>query len=197
MEFAVRNSIPHFINIDSYFNKPGNSYEHLIDYSNSKRALSLWFPFFSERIKITNIVLEHVYGPYDSQDKFVPMFLTSALTKFKDGSTYSQGGQVRDFIYVEDVASALLAIVNSEISNLGLEQLNLGTSIGTSLRDFGKLVCDILEVEVNPPFGSGPYRRNEIMASVANLTSMSKFKWEPRFSLEQGIRETIKHMGAI
>ena len=192
LENAVKRNIPHFINIDSYFNKPGNSYSHLMNYSNSKKSLTLWFPHFGGEMKVTNVVLEHVYGPFDRKDKFVPTFIESARCNFGDGVKFSEGGQVRDFIYVEDVASALLAVVEGKTLGPDFEEINLGTSVGTTLRDFGETVCRALRLSVKPPFGAGKYRKGEIMASVADSSSMSKYDWGPKYSLEQGIGNLLE-----
>ncbi len=191
LKFAKTAQVPHFVNIDSYFNKPGNAYDYLGDYAKSKKALALWYPAYSETLTITNIILEHVYGPGDNPMKFVPTFIRSASKNFADGTTFSQGEQIRDFVYVEDVASALLQVVSQKDLNKGVRNMNLGTGVGTSLAEFGRTVCEQLGITSRPPFGSGSYRENEIMASVADLSLFTKINWSPKFTLEKGIKETI------
>jgi CDP-paratose synthetase len=191
LQFAKTARIPHYVNIDSYFNKPGNAYDYLGDYAKSKKALALWYPAYSETLAITNIILEHVYGPGDSPLKFVPTFMRSASKNFDDGTTFSQGEQIRDFVYVTDVASALLQVVSQKDLDKGVRNMNLGTGVGTSLTEFGRIVCEQLGVTSKPPFGSGSYRENEIMASVADLSLFTKINWSPKFTLEMGIQETI------
>ena len=59
-ELAMKNGVSTFINTDSYFNKEGQSYQYLLDYSLSKKSLNLWLSYFSQKIKVINMVLEHI-----------------------------------------------------------------------------------------------------------------------------------------
>ena len=71
LEMAVKNNVGVFINTDSYFNKENLSYNYLLNYSLSKKSLNLWLKHFSKKIKIINMVLEHIYGEYDNDNKFI------------------------------------------------------------------------------------------------------------------------------
>lgn len=51
-----------FINTDSYFNKPNQTYRTLLDYSLSKKSLNLWLEYLAQKCKIINLRLEHLYG---------------------------------------------------------------------------------------------------------------------------------------
>lgn len=71
LEEAVKNGLKLFINTDSYFNKPNQTYRTLLDYSLSKKTLNLWLEYLSNKVKVANLRLEHIYGESDSPSKFV------------------------------------------------------------------------------------------------------------------------------
>jgi hypothetical protein len=85
-----------FINTDSFFNKTGNSYSNLLNYSLSKKSLLIWLEKISASLKIINVVLEHMYGPGDSDSKFVE-------------------GIIRSVGIRESLASRLLMVINDVI----------------------------------------------------------------------------------
>lgn len=167
-EFKVRS----FISVDSFFNKPGLSYGHLHNYSLSKKSLSNWFPYFARYLQIYNVLLEHVYGPNDSLDKFVPQMFDQIATRKVEEVQLTPGEQIRDFIYVEDVANALVSLCvklgTNKFSAPGYETLSLGTGIGTSIRDFTEIIKSQSESPTVLNFGALQYRTDEIMESVGN-----------------------------
>lgn len=183
-----RNSsgISHFINIDSYFNKFGNRYDQLFDYSNSKKSLQLWLKHESENIKVSNLLLEHMYGPGDTKDKFVPRLINHVKNDFKTDLKLSPGGQVRDFIYVDDVANAIVEVLTHP-SPRNYEELQIGTGFGHTIKEIGQIICNSLNKENKINFGEGWYRKSEIMSSIADLSTMKEYNWVPNVDLETGI----------
>ncbi len=65
-ELGIAGGVRCFINTDSFFNKYGNSYSNLLNYSLSKKSLLNWLEKLAGDLKIINVVLEHMYGPGDS-----------------------------------------------------------------------------------------------------------------------------------
>ena len=61
-----------FINTDTFFSKPQFFSDYLPHYTLSKTQLLSWLKLFSEQVSIVNMRLEHVYGPADSHNKFIP-----------------------------------------------------------------------------------------------------------------------------
>ena len=80
--------------------------------------------------------LEHIYGPMDSNKKFI----NNILEKIKNNHgvidlTLCQ--QTRDFIYVDDVVSAF-SIVTENLNNFlpGFHQIGVGTGVDIKIKDF-------------------------------------------------------------
>lgn len=183
-----------FINSESFFNKFPNSYPHFADYSNSKRALHYWFDGYLENMCIINLYLEHIYGPGDSIEKFVPKLLSDLRSQLISPILLSNGDQKRDFVFVEDAAQAFVkAIYFSNSANFGLHNFEIGTGVATSIRDFVLSMKQATASTNEIKFGALPYRKDEIMMSVADIRKNQKLGWSSDVSLEVGISRLVGH----
>jgi UDP-glucose 4-epimerase len=102
-----------------------------------------------------------------------------------------EGRPVRDFIYIEDVAEALLRLATHESAPA---VLNVGSGVGTSLRQ----VLDIFEEELGHPVPRTlcEARRSDIPVSVLDVRrAASELGFSPAVSLQDGIRRTLQHHG--
>ena len=181
-----------FINSDSYFNKPGFSYPLLLNYSLSKKALLLWLQSQSELLDVSNVVLEHVYGPGDSAPKFVPTILEAARGGTLANIKITGGEQSRDWLFVEDAVSAFELILNRSLSGrgAGFKEYSVGTGYATSLRTFVEVVAQVFGSDI-PIFGSRPYGVNEIWESYADLTALTDIGYHPKFSIRAGVERCL------
>jgi len=192
LKLANSNGANHFINIDSFYNKPGNFQDRLFDYSQSKAALIPWLKKNANQIKVSNLILEHMYGPDDQLHKFVPKLITSAKLNYQDGLKLSPGKQLRDFIFVEDVASAIETIIeNRQGINLGYQDIEVGTGEARTLIYLSEMINKILGITTPAPFSLSAYPEDEIMCSFADTKILKSLGWEPFHSLESGLRKTI------
>lgn len=183
-----------FINAESFFNKFPSSYPHLGDYSNSKRSLHYWLAGQSRNICIVNLFLEHLYGPGDSIEKFVPKLLSDLRSQRTSPILLSKGDQERDFVFVEDAADAFVKAIYFSISNApGIYNFEIGTGIATTIKDFALQLKTFSASENEIKFGALPYRKDEIMSSFANVKNNVKLDWESRISLEAGITRLVEH----
>ncbi|MCO4753998.1 MAG: NAD(P)-dependent oxidoreductase [Bacteriovoracaceae bacterium] len=148
---------------------------------------------FTERVKVefpsmkfTNVLLEQFYGPHDGT--FIT-YLVTELNNKVEKIELTEGKQKRDFIFYEDVLSALELLVKR--SELG--EFALGTGESHTIREICETVYkyhsnDITKME----FGKIPYRDNEVMNSVANIGKLSKLGWKPVYNLDSGIEHTLE-----
>ena len=100
----------------------------------------------------------------------------------------SEGKQIRDFIYVEDVASAFVALLESELSGA----VNIASGESYSLRQIGKIIKRLIDGEGQIRFGAIPGQDSEpalLTADVKRLRDGSN--WRPAFHLEAGLTKTI------
>ena len=187
-ELGIRSGVKCFINSDSFFNKVGNSYSNLLNYSLSKKSLLIWLDKLSGDLKIINVVLEHIYGPGDSASKFVESMIQQIAVNRAPRVALTHGHQVRDFVHVDDVVSGYIKLVNYGASrDFAFETFELGTGIGTQVRDFATLVRDLSNSPTELGFGDIAYRSDEIMRSLANVSKLQDLGWRPGISVRDGV----------
>jgi len=135
------------------------------------------------------------YGPYQFPEKLIPVVVLNILAG-KPIPVYGQGVNVRDWLYVEDHATALLTVLDKGV--LG-ESYNIGGNAEAKNIDLVKMICAILDEE-RP--GERPYA--ELITYVTDrpghdhryAIDAEKIKaelgWEPSLTLEGGLRQTVR-----
>ena len=137
------------------------------------------------------------YGPYHFPEKLIPLTILNAL-EGKPIPVYGNGGNVRDWLYVEDHAEALIQIANSGQPG---ESYNVGGSNEKTNLEVVLSVCRIMD-EMTPDTAGGP--RERLITYVADrpghdlryAIDASKIKrelgWKPRETFETGLRKTVR-----
>lgn len=184
---AKNSNCKFFINTDTILDKRVNHY------SLSKKQFLEWFKLYSKYITCINIQLEHFYGPADNKDKFTS-FIFSQLLQEVEKIDLTLGEQKRDFIYIDDVVSSFIHIINNyKNSKPSFKNFEVGTNTPVSIRKFVELAKEVSKNNntfLN--FGALPYRENEYMNSQANTKELKKIGWKPKISLIDGLKKTIK-----
>ncbi len=186
LQLGSKAGVSSFINTDTVLDKRVNLY------SLSKSQFREWLKVYSSKINCVNVALEHFFGPNDNESKFVTFIIRNILNN-SDKINLTGGEQKRDFIYIDDVVSAITKIID-HTKNLkkGYLHFEIGTTKTVSIREFVTLVKNIAENEcTNLNFGALPYRENEVMESQVDITEIQKLAWKPMFTLEEGLKQTI------
>ncbi len=192
IESCIQNGVKTFINTDSYFNKENMAYSYLLNYSLSKKSFNLWLRYFSKEIKVINAVLEHIYGPWDSPNKFVEKAMQMVAVEKASTFEVTQGHQKRDFIYVDDVVSAYLLLLKvSKRENFYYREYSIGTGEAIALRDFLDEIKSYSESSTEIVYGALPYRDDEIMSSHAENIELQNIGWQHEFDFKKGIKKII------
>lgn len=193
LDLSVQYGIKNFINTDSYFNKENMAYSYLLNYALSKKSLLLWLKYFSKRIKVVNMVLEHIYGENDNKDKFVCQMLDKIAFEKVSAIDLTFGDQKRDFIYVDDVVSAYIKVLEYMNSHsFRYKSFDIGTGVAVSLKDFVTEIKLISQSDTVLNFGALPYREDEIMCSRADIIDLSDLGWKPEYDYVKGLEKIIK-----
>jgi dTDP-glucose 4,6-dehydratase len=166
-------------------------------YSASKAAsdhlVRSWYRTYGLPVIVTNC--SNNYGPYQFPEKLIPLIILNAL-EGKALPIYGAGDQIRDWLYVEDHANALIEVVLR--GKLG-ETYNIGGHNEKQNIDVVKTVCGILD-ELVPK----KTKYAELIKYVADrpghdrryAIDAGKIKehlgWVPVESFESGIRKTIQ-----
>ncbi|GAA5214024.1 NAD-dependent epimerase/dehydratase [Corallincola platygyrae] len=140
--------------------------------------------------KFINLELEHFFGPGDDFSKFTS-FVTRCCLQGKE-LKLTAGLQERDFIYVDDVVSAYDTVI-SELSNIKhLENISVGLGEAPAVRYFVEMVKRLSNSTSKLEFGAIPTRPNELMHSCANTSRLKELGWQPSFTLEEGVAQTLE-----
>ena len=128
------------------------------------------------------------YGPYQFPEKLIPLMINNCL-KEKDLPVYGDGMQVRDWLHVSDHCSAIDTVLHKgkdgEVYNIGGNNEKANISIvKLIINTLGKSEDLIKYVKDRP----GHDRRY----AIDNTKITTELGWEPAYTFEQGIKETIQ-----
>ncbi|MBN1104280.1 MAG: dTDP-glucose 4,6-dehydratase [Deltaproteobacteria bacterium] len=136
------------------------------------------------------------YGPYQFPEKLIPLMIHNARNG-QELPVYGDGGNVRDWLYVEDHCSALLTALEKGTPG---ERYNIGGRAEKRNSEVVRLICDELDRKIGPD-REGP--RTRLIRFVLDrpghdrryALDISKIRrelgWEPSIPFEEGIRRTI------
>lgn len=139
------------------------------------------------------------YGPYHFPEKLIPLMILNAL-KGKPLPVYGDGLQVRDWLFVEDHARALYAVVTQGVIG---ETYNIGGHNEKTNLEVVRTICSLLE-ELVPNKPQGVYRYEDLITYVKDrpghdlryAIDASKIArelgWKPQESFESGMRKTVE-----
>ena len=190
---SKKHRVKSFVNTDSFFTKPEiKGYRYLKNYTLSKRFLLWILKKLDKNIKIVNMRLEHVYGPNDRNDKFIPKIIRDIESK-KPCIPLTDGLQKRDFIYVGDVVNAYNLIINNiQKPYRGFVEYQVGTGESTTVRSLVEMVSELLKNrETVLDFGALENRSGEIWESKAEKRKMVP-SWKAVTGLKEGLKKTIE-----
>jgi nucleoside-diphosphate-sugar epimerase len=101
----------------------------------------------------------------------------------------TSGERKVDWIYIDDVIEGMLACARSQEVLGGT--VDLGSGCLTKLRDVALLIARLMGTELRLEFGALPDRQMEQMRVADVRRTYDQLGWQPRTSLETGLRATI------
>ena len=164
-------------------------------YGASKVAAEAFVAVYSQLYGFDATLLRYFnpYGPNElcePETHAVPNIVRAALTD-QPIPLYWQGEQVRDFIFVEDLARAHVAALPLE----GLGYYNVGTEKGVKVKEILQVVTDILGRPLRiDDRGERPGDVHAYYASAAKLRQATG--WRAQVNLEEGLRRTVAYYEA-
>ena len=187
LETAVRFNTAFFFNAATILNTYLNSY------ALSKQQFSDWGRIFAQEKKIAfiNLKQEHIYGPDDGASKFTS-YIFKSLCNNVPKIELTLGEQKRDFIYIDDVVQLYIILLEKTKQKKGFIEYEIGYGNAISIREFVETTKIIAGADTNLKFGVKPYRKHEVMFFQANIDELKKMGWTPKFSIKDGITESLK-----
>lgn len=158
-------------------------------YSACKAALSVMLPAFARQHGVASAAWARVfylYGPGEQAGRLVPSVIRTLLRD--EAMPCSHGEQVRDFLYVEETAEALVALLESAVTG----DVNVASGRPITLRTFLSTIGAQLGRERLLEFGARPAGPNEPATLIADVTRLTReVGWTSRTSLEDGVARMI------
>jgi nucleoside-diphosphate-sugar epimerase len=127
-----------------------------------------------------------LYGPYEYPERLIASLICSLLKN--EEAHCLHGNLIRDFLHVQDVASAFVSLLESHVSG----PVNIASGKPTALRDVVIKIADKLDKRELVRFGESLSPLNEPKLLTAEVDRLnSEIGWSPDYNLDQGIEQTI------
>lgn len=165
--------------------------------ASSDHLVRAWHRTYGLPVLVTNC--SNNYGPYHFPEKLIPHMILNALAG-KPLPVYGDGSQIRDWLFVEDHARALVEVVTR--GKVG-ETYNIGGHNEKRNLEVVQALCDLLE-ELAPTKPEGVERYRDLITFVKDrpghdlryAIDASKIErelgWKPQETFESGIRKTVQ-----
>ena len=128
------------------------------------------------------------YGPrqsvFNAYSGICSIFSTRLLNHLPP-IIYEDGKQMRDFVYVEDVARANVLALNRDEANYNV--FNVGTGKGTTVMEFACLLRDAYQAKADP-VTPGEFRPVDFRHLIADNSRITALGWKPTVSVAEGVR---------
>ncbi|WP_299930356.1 dTDP-glucose 4,6-dehydratase [uncultured Pelagimonas sp.] len=196
----------HHISTDEVFGSLGTTgqfteetpYDPRSPYSASKAAsdhlVRAWYHTYGLPVVLSNC--SNNYGPYHFPEKLIPVVILNALAG-KALPIYGDGSNVRDWLYVEDHADALLTVLQN--APLG-ESYNIGGENERSNLELVQTLCGILDAK--RPKASGSYADqitfvrdrpgHDARYAIDPTRIANELGWRPSVTVEEGLEKTVQ-----
>jgi dTDP-glucose 4,6-dehydratase len=165
--------------------------------ASSDHLVRAWLRTYGLPTLVTNC--SNNYGPYHFPEKLIPLMILNAL-EGKPLPVYGKGDQIRDWLYVEDHARALVLVATE--SKVG-ETYNIGGHNEKKNIEVVQTICTLLE-ELAPDKPAGIQHYADLITSVKDRPGHDRryaidagkiqrdLGWTPQETFESGIKKTIQ-----
>ena len=163
--------------------------------ASSDHLVRAWHDTYGLPIRITNC--SNNYGPYHFPEKLIPLVILNCLDG-KPLPVYGKGANVRDWLFVEDHARALMLV--NEKGRDG-ETYNVGGHNERTNLEVVKTICAIMD-ELRPRADGSKYESlityvadrpgHDLRYAIDPSKLMNELGWKPRENFETGIKKTVQ-----
>lgn len=185
--------LPMFTETTSY--APSSPYS--ASKASSDHLVRAWLRTYGFPTIVTNC--SNNYGPYHFPEKLIPHMILNALAG-KALPVYGDGSQIRDWLYVEDHARALVKVVTEGVVG---ETYNIGGHNEKRNIEVVHTLCDLLEELVpQKPEGVAAYRDlityvkdrpgHDVRYAIDASKIADELGWEPEETFTSGMRKTVE-----
>ena len=143
----------------------------------------------ARNVPLTILRLQNVYGPgqslTNSYTGIVSLFSRIARAR-ETIPVYEDGQIVRDFVFIEDVATAIEAALSAPPQDVCL--LDIGSGVGTTVWQLAHEIAKIRSAP--PPVVTGMFRDGDVRSATCNIEPAEQvLHWHPAWDLPSGLKE--------
>lgn len=165
--------------------------EPISPYAITKRAAEMYFHSYKVNHGLNYTVLRYgnVYGPRQDPlgEAGVIAIFCGKMLNGEQPTIYGDGNQLRDYIYVGDVAALNLLVLEKGDNQI----YNVGTGKGISVNDLFAYLKEIMKFEKEAIYA--PPRTGELFRSVLNCKKIKKeLEWKAKTGIKKGLKLTLK-----
>lgn len=159
-------------------------------YAVTKLASEHYCQVFHQAFGLPTVCLRYfnVYGPkQDPGSQYaavIPKFI-SRLLQNKPPIIFDDGKQTRDFTFVNDAVEATILAAENDARGV----FNIGTHQRTTINELAQLIAKLMGKDIEP-IHQEP-RPGDVRHSLADISRARQLGYEPKYTLEQGLKETI------
>jgi GDP-L-fucose synthase len=211
MEAARQHDVEKFVQIGTACSYPGYlenelaekdlwnglPHETVVNYGMTKKILAIQALAYKKQYGLNSIhlILTNLYGPRDTFHPDRSHVVAALIRKFVEAKqsgapeveVWGTGQPIREFLYVDDCAAAILLAAERYEE---LEPMNIGTGVGTSIRELAE---SITQVTGYP--GAIRWNTSKPDGQMKKILEVSKMRrvlnWQPPTSLRAGLEKTI------
>lgn len=163
----------------------------LSPYGISKLAGEFYLAYYQQHSGIQYVSLRYsnVYGPRQDPhgEAGVVAIFTQKMLSGEQPIVNGTGRQTRDFVFVEDVVDAHLAVMGKDVQGC----YNVGVGEETSINELFGMLADLTKSGSKQVHG--PAKKGEQARSVVDSTKLrQELGWEPRTPLSEGLSRTVE-----
>ena len=126
-----------------------------------------------------------IYGPGEHPNRLFASVIRSLLQGQE--VNINNGGLIRDYLHVNDVASAFVALINSDVKG----PINIGSGSGISLKDLAGKIEKKIGIFGCLKLNSNPITQGGAGTIVADTQRIKSIGWKPIYNLDTGLEDTI------
>lgn len=184
LEMAKKYKITTFFNTDTLLTKNVNNY------ALAKHQFCQWLKRDLSKTQIFNMKIEHMYGLKDDENKLVAWFINNLINNASQINLTSCE-QKRDFIFVDDVVRAYLAVYKNKNSFGKFAEFDVATGEQIKLKDFLLEIYKQCKAKFNfntsLNFGAKQMRENEAMEIIENIKPLKNLGWKAKNNYKYNI----------
>ena len=157
-------------------------------YGVCKHSLQTLYDRYTSEVELSSAWarLFFIYGPHEEPSRLVASVIRSILQS--EPALCSHGKQIRDYIYIKDVADALVTLLDSDV----IGPVNIGSGNPIALKDIIYTIAEKLNAKELIQLGALPAAKNDTPLITADVKRLyEEVGWQPSYDLDQGLDESI------